>query len=63
LIQAKFPFARFERIDSDPSVVADAIASFLSLNIEQKQDLLETNDVISRPEKIHLLLKVDQQAG
>jgi ATP-dependent Lon protease len=58
----KFPFARFERIDSDPSVVADAIASFLSLHIEQKQDLLETNDVIARLEKIHSLLKVDQQA-
>jgi ATP-dependent Lon protease len=58
----KFPFARFERIDSDPSVVADAIASFLSLNIEQKQDILETNDVIARLGKIHSLLKVDQQA-
>ena len=58
----KFPFARFERIDSEPSIVADAIASFLSLHIEQKQDLLETNDVIARLEKIHSLLEVDQQA-
>lgn len=59
----RFPFARYERIDSDPSIVADAIASFLSLHIEQKQDLLETNDVIARLEKIHSLLEVDQQAA
>jgi uncharacterized protein len=58
----KFPFPRFERIDRDPSVVADAIASHLSARIDQKQDILETSDVIARLEKILALMKADQQA-
>jgi hypothetical protein len=43
--------------------VADSIASFLSLDIDQKQDLLETSDVIARLEKIHFLMITDQQVA
>jgi uncharacterized protein len=58
----RFPFYRFERIETEPSVVADAIASFLTLRIDQKQDLLETNDVVARLMKVHSLIEVDQAA-
>jgi uncharacterized protein len=36
----------------DPSLLADTVAPLLSTSIEQKQQLLETSDVVTRLEKI-----------
>jgi ATP-dependent Lon protease len=36
----------------DPSLLADTVAPLLSIGIEQKQQLLETSDVVTRLEKI-----------
>ena len=36
----------------DPSLLADTIAPLLQISIEQKQQLLETSDVVARLEKI-----------
>jgi hypothetical protein len=43
--------------------LADTIATFLSLEISAKQDLLDTADVIARLEKLLALMKTDQQAA
>ena len=47
----------------EPSELADAVAPYLSVEIERRQDLLETSDVIARLEKILALMKVDRQAA
>jgi uncharacterized protein len=47
----------------DPGDLADAIASLLWVTIPQRQDLLETGDVISRLEKVRTLMKSDRQAA
>jgi ATP-dependent Lon protease len=44
-----------------PSVLADAIAPLLSAEIDKKQGLLETSDVITRLEKIIALMNTDRQ--
>ncbi|PDQ20696.1 endopeptidase La [Mesorhizobium sanjuanii] len=41
----------------DPGVLADTLAPLLSISIEQKQQLLETGDVVARLEKILDLMK------
>ncbi|WP_288142159.1 LON peptidase substrate-binding domain-containing protein [Mesorhizobium sp.] len=41
----------------DPGVLADTLAPLLSISIEQKQQLLETSDVVARLEKILDLMK------
>jgi uncharacterized protein len=45
----------------DPSSLADAIAPFLSAEINEKQELLETSDVVTRLEKILALMNTDRQ--
>ena len=45
----------------EPSVLADAIAPLLSAEIDKKQGLLETSDVITRLEKIIALMNTDRQ--
>ncbi|KRR27098.1 endopeptidase La [Bradyrhizobium lablabi] len=47
----------------DPGMVADSVAPLLSAGIDQRQQLLETCDVVTRLEKILELLKTDQQAA
>jgi uncharacterized protein len=54
------PYANFLRI-REPSLLANAIAPFLSAEIDKKQELLETSDVVTRPEKIIDLMNTDQQ--
>jgi len=49
------PHARLLHI-REPSVLADAIAPLLAARIEQKQELLETGDVVSRLERILALM-------
>jgi len=49
------PHARLSHI-REPSVLADAIAPLLAARIEQKQELLETGDVVSRLERILALM-------
>jgi ATP-dependent Lon protease len=44
-----------------PSVLADAIAPLLSAEIDKKQELLETSDVVTRLEKILALMNTDRQ--
>jgi ATP-dependent Lon protease len=44
-----------------PSVLADAIAPLLSAEIDKKQELLETSDVVTRLEKIIALMNTDRQ--
>jgi uncharacterized protein len=56
------PYARFSRI-REPSVLADAIAPLLSAEIDKKQELLETSDVVTRLEKIIALMNTDRQAA
>ena len=47
----------------EPGTLADAVAAILPCDIRQKQDLLETGDVVSRLQKILALMKTDQQAA
>src|SRR5215470_17293462 len=44
-----------------PSVLADAIAPLLSAEIDKKQELLETSDVVTRLENIIALMNTDRQ--
>jgi uncharacterized protein len=55
-------YARLRHFD-EPSELADAVASHLSVGIDQKQDLLETSDVIARLEKVLALMRADRQAA
>jgi uncharacterized protein len=56
------PYARLPHI-REPGVLADAVASFLLTGIEQRQDLLETRDVVARLEKVLAIMKTDLQAA
>jgi ATP-dependent Lon protease len=56
------PYNRLLSID-EPAALADAIAPFLSGGIEQKQDILEAADVITRLQKVLALMQTDQQAA
>lgn len=47
----------------DPGMLADSVAPMLSVSIDQRQQLLETGDVVTRLEKILELLKAGQQAA
>ncbi|HJQ61101.1 MAG TPA: LON peptidase substrate-binding domain-containing protein [Vineibacter sp.] len=49
--------------NKEPGALADAVAANLGCDIRQKQDLLETGDVVSRLQKILALMKTDQQAA
>lgn len=49
--------------NKEPGTLADAVAAVLRCDIRQKQDLLETGDVVSRLQKILTLMKTDQQAA
>src|SRR6185295_567626 len=53
---------RLPNID-DPGMLADSVASLLSVAIDQRQQLLEITDVVTRLEKILELLKTDQRAA
>jgi ATP-dependent Lon protease len=46
-----------------PGELADAIAPFLLIEIDRRQELLETSDVIMRLEKILDVMKADLQAA
>jgi ATP-dependent Lon protease len=56
------PYQRLLHI-TEPGILADAVAPFLSNDVSKRQDLLETTDVITRLEKILALMKTDQQAA
>jgi len=47
----------------EPGELADAVAPRLLVEIDHRQDLLETSDVIARLEKILALMKADRQAA
>ena len=47
----------------DPGRIADMIAQYLSLTVEQRQQLLETADVIQRMQTILALMGPDRQAA
>jgi ATP-dependent Lon protease len=47
----------------DPSLLADTLAPLLSIDIEQRQQLLETSDVVTRLEKILDLMKTGRPAN
>lgn len=47
----------------DPGRIADAIAQYLSLSVEQRQDVLETADVVRRMQKIMVMMNRDRQAA
>jgi len=53
---------RLPNIDN-PGILADSVAPLLSVGIDQRQQLLEITDVVTRLEKILELLKTDQQAA
>jgi ATP-dependent Lon protease len=48
---------------AEPGALADAIAPLLPIAIEQKQQLLETTDVVVRLEEILELMKTSQRAA
>jgi uncharacterized protein len=45
----------------EPGALADAVAPILVAEIDQKQDLLETGDVVRRLEKIIALMDTERQ--
>jgi ATP-dependent Lon protease len=47
----------------DPGMLADAVAPMLSVGLDQRQQLLESSDVVTRLEKILELLRAGQQAA
>jgi len=47
--------------NKEPGALADAVAAVLRCDIRQKQDLLETGDVVSRLQKILALMKTDNK--
>ena len=47
----------------DPGRIADMIAQYLSLTIEQRQQLLETTDVVQRMQTILALMAPDRHAA
>ena len=47
----------------DPGRIADMIAQYLSLSIEQRQQLLEASDVVQRMRMILALMAPDRQAA
>ena len=60
--QISFLYDRLQE-SKEPGTLADAVAAILRCDIRQKQDLLETGDVVSRLQKILALMKTDQQAA
>jgi len=54
------PHARLSHI-REPGILADAVAPHLAAKIEQKQELLETGDVVSRLEKVLALMNAVRQ--
>ena len=52
-----------QRGDADAGMSADVVAPLLSVEIDQRQQLLEITDVVTRLENILELLKADQQAA
>ena len=57
------PYARLPRITHLPRTFADAVAPLLPIGIDQRQDLLDTSDVVSRLEKILAIVSTDRQAA
>ncbi len=47
----------------DPGRIADMIAQYLSLTVEQRQQTLEATDVVQRMQMILALMAPDQQAA
>jgi ATP-dependent Lon protease len=47
----------------EPGALADAIAPLLPVSIEQKQQLLETADVVARLQAILELMKASKNAA
>ena len=45
----------------EPGVLADAVAAHLSGTIEQKQEILEAADVVTRLQKVLALMQSDKQ--
>lgn len=56
------PYDRLSEIE-EPAVLADAVAPLLKCEISQRQELLETGDVIIRLQKILDLMRNDQKAA
>ena len=60
--QISFLYDRLQE-SKEPGALADAVAAILRCNIRQKQDILETRDVVSRLQTILALMRTDQQAA
>jgi ATP-dependent Lon protease len=56
-------YCRLFSIPDDPSELADTIAPLMSCDVSQKQELLETSDVVARLQKVLALMKTDQRAA
>jgi uncharacterized protein len=56
------PYDRLWSIE-EPAALADAVAVLLKCEIAQKQELLETGDVVVRLQKILELMQTDRQAA
>ena len=60
---AKVDFTILPHGPGDPGALADAIAPLLSVEIEQRQKILETIDVVARLEAVREGMKAGQQAA
>lgn len=63
LLRSRFDQWEMSEVVHEPGVLADVIAPLLSCEISQKQELLETSDVVTRLQKILVLMKSDQQSA
>ncbi len=63
--EISFLLSYYDRLQEfkEPGTLGDAVAAILPCDIRQKQDLLETGDVVSRLQTILALMKTDQQAA
>jgi uncharacterized protein len=59
---SSLPYGRLPHI-REPSVLADAVAPLLPIEISQRQELLETGNAVERLEKILALMKNDRRAA
>jgi len=57
------PFTTMLNNIREPGIMADALAPFLPIEIGQRQELLETSDVITRLEKLLALMTGKSQAA
>ena len=57
----KYQVTKSRSSTSDPSKLADLIASNLNINMQEKQDILNTFDIMQRLHKVHMMINKELQ--